>query len=82
MKLRVSSAHYPQSNGRAECAVKAAKNLVTNNTTASGDLNTDKFLWANLAYRNSMIYPTTGKTIAQSLLGKHLRDSLPNVCEF
>ena len=34
--LRVSSAHYPQSNGRAECAVKAAKHLVANNTTHSG----------------------------------------------
>ena len=30
VKLRVSSAHYPQSNGRAECTVKAEKNLVAN----------------------------------------------------
>ena len=44
VRLRVSSAHYPQSNGRAECAVKAAKNLVANNTTASGALDTDNFL--------------------------------------
>ena len=29
VKLRTSSARYPQSNGRAECAVKAAKKLVT-----------------------------------------------------
>ena len=57
VRLRISSAHYPQSNRRAECAVKAAKQLVANNTMASGALDTDKFLHANLAYRNSMIYP-------------------------
>ena len=82
VRLRIFSAHYPQSNGRAECAVKAAKNLVANNTTASGALDIDKFLCANLAYCNSMIYPDTGKSIAQSLLGRHLQDSLLGVCEF
>ncbi len=34
---------------------------------------------ASLAYRNSVIYPETGKTIAQTLLGRHLRDALPQV---
>merc|ERR1712239_43108 len=78
VKLRVSSAHYPQSNGRAECAVKAAKALVMGNTTPTGSINTDKYLRATLAYRNSAIYPENGKTIAQSLLGWHLRGCLQN----
>merc|ERR1712237_103620 len=82
VKTRVSSAHYPQSNGRAKCAVKAAKQLVMGNTNNRGELDTDKFLRARLAYRNSAIYPETGKTIAQSLLGRHLRDGLPAVKGF
>merc|ERR1712082_58984 len=82
VKLRVSSAHYPQSNGRAECAVKAAKALVMGNTTPTGSINTDKYLRATLSYRNSAIYPETGKTVAQSLLGRNLRDCLPAVKGF
>ena len=82
MRLRVSSAHYPQSNGRAESGIKAAKHLVADNTTASGALDTDRFLRANMAYRNSMTYSDTGKSITQSLMGRHLRDSLPNVKKF
>ena len=45
-------------------------------------MDTDKFLWANLMYRNSTIYPDTGKMIAQSLLGRNLRDALPAVRGF
>ena len=45
-------------------------------------MDTYKFLDANLAYRNSTIYPDTGKMITQSLLERHLQDSLPNVQEF
>ena len=82
VKIRDSSARYPQSNGHAECAVKVAKKLVVNNTASDGSLNTDKFMRASLAYRNSVIYPETGKTIAQILLGRHLRDVLPQVSSF
>merc|ERR1712082_344918 len=82
VKMRVSSAHYPQSNSRAECAVKAAKAFVVGNTNSHGELDTDKFLRSRLAYRNSAIYPETGKMIAQSLLGRHLRGCLPAVKGF
>ena len=74
--LRESSPRYPNSNGRVECAVKAAKKLVTGNKTPSGSLNTDKYMMASLTYRNSVIYPETGRTIAQTLLGRPLRGSL------
>ena len=36
VELRISSAQYPQSNGRGECVVKAAKNLVTGNCSSNG----------------------------------------------
>ena len=62
--------------------MKASKKLVINNTASDGSLNTDKFLRAQLAYRISVIYPETGKTIAQTLLGRHLRDALPQVPTF
>ena len=41
---RLSSAHYPQSNGRAEVAVKSAKRLLRNNCTPTGHLNTDAYI--------------------------------------
>ena len=65
----MSSAHYPQSNGRVECAVRAAKKLVYNNTDSHGTLNTNAYLQATIAYSNNTIYPETGKSISQSLLG-------------
>ena len=39
-------------------------------------MNTDKYMMASLTYRNSVIYPETGRTIAQTLLGRPLRGSL------
>ena len=50
---RLSSAYFPQSNGRAEVAVKTAKRLLMDNTLPNGSLDTDKFLKALLIYRNT-----------------------------
>ena len=48
VKHRVSSAYFPQLNGRAKVAVKVAKRLLMSNISPSGDLNNDSFLQALL----------------------------------
>ena len=42
VKHRLSSAAYPQSNGRAELAVKSAKRIISGNTGAQGLLDNDR----------------------------------------
>ena len=76
VKLRLSSAYYPQSNGRAEAAVKSLKRLLMGNTGPKGTINTDKIAKALLQHRNT---PLRGinKSPAQLALGRDLRDSLP-----
>ena len=54
---RLSSAGYPQSNGRAELAVKAAKRIIRDNTSNNGSLDNNKAAGAILQYRNT---PITG----------------------
>ena len=53
IKHRVSSTYFPQSNGRAEVADKAAKRLLMSNISPNGDLNNDSFLRALLQLRNT-----------------------------
>ena len=73
---RVSTAYYPQSNGRAEAAVKTAKRLIQANTGRCGDLNTDAVTQALLMYRNTPIRDV-GRSPAQLALGRQLRDGIP-----
>jgi hypothetical protein len=50
---RVSAAYHPQSNGRAELAVKSCKRLLRDNVGPSGSINNDRFLRAMLQLRNT-----------------------------
>ena len=77
IKHRRSSVAYPQSNGRAELAVKTAKRIVNGNTDAQGSLDNDKAARAILQYRNTPIQGI-GLSPAQLLLHRRLRDSIPS----
>ena len=76
VQVRLSSAHYPQSNGRAEAAVKSAKRTLRNNTSEDGGLDNDKVSIALLQYLNT---PLRGidKSPAQLATGRQLRDGVP-----
>ena len=75
---RLSSAEYPQSNGRAEASVKSAKKIIHDNTNPDGSLNNDRFARAILQHRNTPI-PELGISPAQILFHRQLRDSIPTI---
>jgi len=75
---RLSSAYHPQSNGRAELAVKITKRLLENNTGPNGELNTDKFVCALLQQRNTPDRDC-GLSPAEIIFGHPLRDGLPQI---
>ena len=78
VKWRQSSAYYTQSNGRAELAVKTAKRILQNNTSTTGDLNTDNVARALLQYRNTPIQQLNVSP-AELLYGRTLRDHLTSM---
>ena len=71
---RISSAYFPQSNGRAEVAVKAAKRLLRSNVGPNGTLQNDRFLRAMLQLRNTPD-PDCNLSPAQIVFGRQLRDA-------
>ena len=74
---RLSSAYYPQSNGRAEVAVKSMKRVLQDNTDPrSGDLS-DAAARAILTHRN-IPSQDTGCSPSEMLFGYKIRDHLPN----
>jgi hypothetical protein len=75
VRHRVSSAYFPQSNGRAEVAVKTAKRLLRSNTGPGGSLDQDHFVRAMLQLRNTPD-PDCKLSPAQIIFGRPLRDSL------
>ena len=74
VRHRVSSAHFPASNGREEVAVKTVKRLLMSNTGPTGSLNHDGFLRAMLQLRNTPD-PDCNVSPAQVVFGRPLRDA-------
>ena len=76
VSCRISSAYYPQSNGRAEVAVKSVKRLLRGNTGPRGSLCTDKVAKALMQFRNTPMR-NGDKSPAELALGRPIRDTLP-----
>ena len=75
---RQSSAYYPQSNGRAETAVKSMKRCLDGNVDLrNGGLDNEKVARAIMTHRNTPCQDT-GISPAEMLYGYRLRDHLPN----
>ena len=78
IRSRVSSAHYPQSNGRAEAAVKAMKRALRSCASPrTGDIENDAAARAIMTHRNTP-HQNTGMSPSEMLFGYKLRDHLPN----
>lgn len=75
VRHRLSSAGFPQSNGRAEVAVKTAKRLLMSNTGPTGSLDHDRFLRAMLQLRNTPD-PDCNLSPAQIIFDRPVRDTL------
>jgi hypothetical protein len=69
-----STPHYPQSNGHAEAAVKAMKNLVQK-AAPNGHLDTDAFQQGLLEWRNTP--REAGLSPAEIVFGHPIRSILP-----
>ena len=73
---RLSSAYFPQSNGRAELGVKSGKRLLMANLDSTGSINRDAISRALLTYRNTPLQDCSISP-AELLYGRQLRDHLP-----
>ena len=71
---RQSSAHFPQSNGRAEVAVKKCKHLLMDNVGPTGTLHNDNFLRALLQVRNTP-NPDCNVSPAEIIFGRPIWDA-------
>ena len=76
IRRRLSSAYYPQSNGRAEAGVKTAKRILLGNIDPrTGKLDNENAVRALMTHRNTP--NCTGISPAMSLFGRPIRDHLP-----
>ena len=71
---KLLSSYFPQSNERAEVAVKTAKMLLKANISPNGDLNNDLFSRAMLQFRNTPD-PHCDLSPAEIIFGCPLRDA-------
>ena len=73
-----SSAYFPQSNGRAEVAVRITKRILQDNMGPNGNLNNDNVVRALLQLRNTPDRDC-GLSSAEVLFGRRLKDSMPRL---
>ena len=73
---RLSSAYYPQSNGRAEAAVKTAKRILTEYVKKDEPMDRKRIAQAVLQHRNTPL-PHLNLSPAQLLFHRKLRDKIP-----
>jgi hypothetical protein len=78
VRVRQSSAYYPQSNGRAEAAVKSMKRLLSSNIGADGTLNSNAAARALLLQRNTPMHDSD-LSPSEILYGQPIRDHLPRI---
>ena len=78
---RLSSAYFPESNGRAEIAVKTMKRILTSNVSRTGSLDTEAVAKALLLHRNTPA-PDMGVSPAELLFGRNIPDHLPHPIQF
>ena len=76
IRKRTSSAYYPQSNGRAELAVKTAKRILADNIDSSGCVCHDRAARALLTHRNTPVQDLD-MSPAIMLYGRIIKDHLP-----
>ena len=74
VRHRISSVAFPQSNGRAEVAVKKAKRTLMDNIGPTGSLNNDGLLRAMLQLRNTPD-PDCKVSPAEVIFGRPIRDA-------
>ena len=74
----LSSAYFPQSNGRAEVAVRITKRLLEDHVGEGGSLNNDDIVRALLQLRNT---PDRDCNLspAEVLFGHQLKDAMPKL---
>ena len=75
IKHLISSAGLPQSNERAEVAVKKVKRLIQSNTKPTGSLDNDGFMKAMLQIRNTPD-PDCNISPTEIIFGRPVRDEI------
>ena len=74
----LSSAYFPQSNGRAEVAVRITKRLLEDHVGPDGSLDSDGLVVALLQLRNTPDRESN-LSAAEVLFGRQLSDAMPTL---
>ena len=80
VRIRQSSAYYPQSNGRAEAAVKSMKRILSCSVGPDGSLDNDNAARALLLQRNTPLHESD-LSPSEIVFGRPIRDHLPQIDE-